>query len=703
MKSPFLKTMLLLLLPLLSLVSEAQNVKKMLANANELFDAHAYRQAIPHYRDVLLFDNSFEAKMKLAHCYRLINNYEKAEYWYNQLVSTVPNEPLFKLYYAQILQSNGKYEEAKHWFLDYGKYDVLGERLAEGIDRRVEWSTHDNEYEILLLPINSPQSDFSPAAYRNGIIFCSDRQENLFNKSEERTFVDIYYTEKMLGNAYSTPVKLKGKVNGPFNDGPAVAMSGDSVLFFSRNSIFKGKKRRSNEGSIKLSIFTAEPDKHGKWSNISDFQHNYREYAMTHPAISADGQNLYFVSDMPGGYGGTDIYVCTRIDSLWSQPVNLGATVNTSENERFPYIDDVGQLYFSSNGHPGLGGLDLFKTKFQNGRWIEAVNLGAPFNSPLDDFSIVFVTDYNGYFSSNRQGGYGKDDIYSFQLRSAKAALENKPPGEVLAVKQPTISNTIINESIGLNKLDFATGTWELSPQILLEVDKVAAFLLENKEVMMEIRAHTDTRGDDFVNFEISSRRSEAIHNYLLQRGVSANRIKARGYGELKLLNHCRNGMQCSDAQHDENNRIEFKVVSISGIDNRVSSFASNTKIFTPKESKQAKKTSKKSDQILQPTGQHSKTLEYKQLNYRVWVGPFKEVDNDTYYTYAELNTQMDLEYNLKKGMMIVLGPYPTIKEAETYQFYAQQRGAKKTKVVVYNGDEHTNLDVKELKKMGNE
>ncbi|MEZ4884589.1 MAG: OmpA family protein [Chitinophagales bacterium] len=653
-----------------SMSSFGQNSKALMKKADAFYDAQAYEMAIPVYRDVLITDNSLVAKTKLADCYRLTNDYDKAEYWYGQLVNIVPNQPQYKLYFAQMLQSNEKYEEAYKWFMEYGKYDVWGEKLANGCQNVETLIQTDNKYELLLLPINSEGSDFGAIYFKNGIIFCSNGN----NSSEkDRTFMDLYYADTKLNNSFSPPQKVAGSVNSRLNDGPASFCSLTNELFFSRNATIgeDGKIQNDDQAAINLSLFTVKSN-NDKWGEIKPFMHNNPTFSIAHAAISPDGKTLYFASNMPDGYGGTDLYTCIRMGEIWSKPVNLGKTVNTPGNEAFPYVHSDGMLYFASNGHPGLGGLDIFTTQNKDGLWTQPKNLGAPFNSSRDDFSITMNTPKTkGYFSSNRTGGFGSDDIYSFSLISSDKRVK--------AVEQPPISNTIINQSIGMGNVRFKRGDFEILPDAAKELDKLAFFLQKNPEVTVELSSHTDIRGDDFNNLDLSAHRSKSARDYVVSRGVPPQRVVARGYGESQILNDCLTVRSCDEDEHEINNRIDVRVLSIEGINNDPYTAYMND-------------NNGKSLNIAKNTA--------ADLTFKVLIGPYRSVDNNTYYSFSNLNTALDLEYT-EAGMMIVLGPYESIAKAEEYQTLAINNGAEKTEVVAYEGDKRSDKSIKQLKKQG--
>ncbi|QQS29000.1 MAG: OmpA family protein [Sphingobacteriales bacterium] len=694
-------------------------VKKLLSQADKLYNAYAYHQAIPLYRDVLLKDNLEEVKLKLAVCYHLTKDFENAEYWYRKSMENLPpHEFTRKLHFAQVLQTNGKCDEARIWFMEYGKHNEMGNKLAKGCDMIDKLTEHNYDFNTWLLPVNSAQSDFGPVIYNEGIVFCSNRQQLMGGKSSkskksaDNLYLKLYFSQQSDKQTYLPPQYLRGSVNSQYNDGPITFSASGDTAIFTRNALFRGQKVKNAEGALVLGLYTAVKDNNQKWSNINRFRFNNSEdlndgtrtYSMTHPFIAPDGQTLYLVSDMEGGYGGTDIYMCAKIDSTWSRPINLGPEINTAGNELFPYIHFDGNLFFASNGHPGLGGLDLFYTRYTRGGWLAPVNIGAPFNSAYDDFSLALSEDKNwGYFASNRPGGFGEDDIYFFEKVPDDAFTDAMPNTKKVTteVEQPITTNALLNEALGMNKIRFKPGDWYIDSAADKELDKLVNYLKEWMEVGVEISAYTDSRGNDFVNLEISQKRAAAVRENLILKGIAPGRITTKGYGESMLLNHCVSGAECPEELHEQNNRIEIKANIIQGITNLTPSST------TPAEEEMEvlKPRGKKNKEVSAPQEETPELLEAIEgttgvLQFKVFIGPFKSVDNNTYYNFAELNTPINLEY-VNNDMMIVLGPYTTISEAEEFEKQAKGKGAKKTKLAVFKGNEPSSLTIKQLKKMG--
>ncbi|MFH1937866.1 MAG: OmpA family protein, partial [Bacteroidota bacterium] len=389
-----------------------------------------------------------------------------------------------------------------------------------------------------------------------------------------------------------------------------------------------------------LKIYSSE-QKESKWANPVAFFLNNDTFSVGHPALSKDGNVLIFVSDMEGGYGGTDLYMCRRENSTWSQPVNMGPVINTFGNEMFPFQAENGDLYFASDGHPGFGGLDILITRqLADSTWLQPCNLFQPINSSYDDFSLCIAgNNKHGLFSSNRPGGLGSDDLYVFRRPEemvpgsmklevmtclsgyVKDKTTLKPihnatvffldqetnqslvlktdsngyyrtqvtPGKSHAVKAmqtgyiadcflfatDTISqmaNLTAPRDLLLDRLShdrtfvleniyYDLDKWYIRPDAQPSLDKLVLLMKENP-VNIELGSHTDSRATETYNNELSQKRAESVVRYMVLQGINPLRITARGYGETQPVNECRDGVFCTEEQHQLNRRTEFKVIS---------------------------------------------------------------------------------------------------------------------------------------------
>ena len=412
-------------------VLQAQISSKQ-AKADKLYEQLAFDAAIPLYEQLAKKNDHPSIKLKLADSYRLTQNFIKAEYWYEQIVTIDTLDAAVMLYYGQSLMANEKYSRARRWLEEYAEEkpdDPRGKNLAQACLRIAEISSNSFPCEVVNLPFNTSRSEFGPAFYQDGLVFASDRDTILGVKRTDQwygsAFLELYHSAPQSDDTYSDwdkPRKLKGDVNGRFHEGPAVLAEEGSTMYFSRTN-YKGinmssKPGAGQDGLTKLKIFKARRAGADKWAITDEtvIPFNSEEYSVAHPSISADGQTLYFASDMPGGYGGVDLYRAELLadGSSWGEPVNLGAQVNTAGMDAFPHIAADGNLYFASDGHAGYGGLDVFEARKDGDSWAEPINLGRPMNSSRDDYGLIFNENKtSGYVVSNRYGGKGRDDIYA--------------------------------------------------------------------------------------------------------------------------------------------------------------------------------------------------------------------------------------------------------------------------------------------------
>jgi outer membrane protein OmpA-like peptidoglycan-associated protein/tetratricopeptide (TPR) repeat protein len=424
--------MLLIMFGMLSGVMAAE--KPVVRVGDYYFKQFDYLKAIAFYKRALKKDKqNMHVLQQLADSYRLINDWPNAEIYYAQLVTMDKADPLDKLYYADALRANQKYADAKVYYKQYADAAPtdasVKDRLA-GMDKVDELGKDHGFYDIKNLDINSKYSDFGVSFYKDtGIFFCSTRFEETAIKHKDNwthaSFLQIYqaYRTDSTGNITTCELMKGRQPDKKFHEGVTSYNDKLQELYFDRSN-YNGKRAFfAADKTVKLKIYRVSwlPDQK-RWGDeaVEAVPFNDKEYSVCHPSISRDGKTLYFASDKPGGYGGVDIYMCTReIGGPWSLPVNLGPKVNTSGDDMFPFIADDGTLYFASDGHEGLGGLDVYSTTpVKNGgktSWNDAVNLGYPINTNADDFEYIIDKDnVHGYFVSNRQGGKGDDDIYSF-------------------------------------------------------------------------------------------------------------------------------------------------------------------------------------------------------------------------------------------------------------------------------------------------
>ena len=425
--------MLLLMFGMISGIAVAE--KPVVTVGDYYFKQFDYQKAIAFYKRALKKDEkNVHVLQRIADSYRLINDWVNAETYYAQLVNMENTDVLDRMYYAEALRANQKYAEAKVYYkmyADAAPADNSVKDRMDGIDKIEDLSKDHGFYTIKNLDINSSYSDFGVSLYKDtGIFFCSTRFEEAAIKHKDdwthASFLQIYqaYKDDSTGNITKSILMPGRQPNKKFHEGTTSYNDKLQELYLDRSN-YNGKRSFSSaDKTVKLKIYRiAWLADQNRWGDetVEAVPFNDKEYSTCHPSISKDGKTMYFASDKPGGYGGVDIYMTTReIGGPWSLPVNLGPKVNTSGNDMFPFIAEDGTLYFSSNGHEGLGGLDVYSTtQVKTGNkltgWTEPVNLGYPINTNSDDFGYVVARDdMHGYFVSNRPGGHGDDDIYSF-------------------------------------------------------------------------------------------------------------------------------------------------------------------------------------------------------------------------------------------------------------------------------------------------
>ena len=437
------------------LACQSTHAQAKLKAANHQFENLSYIDAIRLYEEFLRDAKEpitrKEGLKKLAYSYRKMQDSRNAERVYANLIQDFPEvESENFLYYAQSLASNQKYRESQKYYSIYGEkqtQDLRAKRFTISLMDMSRFYRDSSSYKVQYLSINSRQADFSPMFYKGGLVFCSARDETGAIKRvfswNQTPFLDLYFvsdtsqlsihnglqTAQALGgmsaNSSETPVidakltkveEFSRVLNTKYHEGPMTFFKGEQKAIFTRNNYNKGRSRESKDGINRLKLYSADLIKNA-WANVKELPFNSDEYSTGHPALTSDNNKMYFVSDMPGGYGGTDLYLVEYKGGTWGTPVNLGREVNTEGNEMFPYSDENGNLYFSSDGHEGLGGLDLFYAEMKEGiAYKGIVNLGAPLNSEKDDFGLITDGGRNaGFFASNRKKAGHDDNIYSFR------------------------------------------------------------------------------------------------------------------------------------------------------------------------------------------------------------------------------------------------------------------------------------------------
>lgn len=387
--------------------------------ANQYYDQMDYRNAIHFYEKVLdKQPDDTESEYKIAKSYLFLNETSNSEVWLRALMNDPKATLGMKVMYAEVLRRNGKIDQAKEW---YAK--ILDEENNPEIESKldflnnIEFYRRDSAYEVENLSINSDQSDFAYQLYKDKKIFLSARQTEKYIKHQPANAINE--DEGMLryfidDNGETYHFIYDEEVKPYYHDGPLSFYNNDKNVAFTRNNLRDASKTNKGVSKVNLKIFLADCSS-DQWKNIEPFQHNSNNYSVGHPTLSSDGSIMFFSSNMPGGFGGPDLYASKREENGWSSPVNLGPQINTSGEELFPVLYNDTTLYYSSSGLGGFGGLDIFEASFKENRVYNPRNMGTPINSIADDFSLSMdPSGRKGYFSSNREGGKGLDDIYEF-------------------------------------------------------------------------------------------------------------------------------------------------------------------------------------------------------------------------------------------------------------------------------------------------
>lgn len=618
-------------------VSFAQ--KDIVSSVKKKYDNLSYHKTTEQLIDkVENGDKSPEVLQNLANIYYLNSEMEEASKWYAELITLEEGnfDPENYFRYAQALKSLEKYDEADQMMQ---KFKQLKPDDSRSDNYNINYLTiiekASDEYELENLDINSTYSDFGTSIYQNNLIFASTRDKNgkIYNWNDE-PFLDLFQL-----NPNGNVTKLEGGVNTKYHESSSAFTQDGKTMYFTRNNFFKGKFKKNSENIHGLKIYKATLIE-GKWRDIESLPFNSDEYNVAHPALSLDETKLYFASDMPGTIGYSDIFmVAINEDGTFGTPENLGSKINTEGRESFPFVSDNGTLYFSSDGHLGLGGLDVFKfNKFDTGSNVDGLihNIGKPINSPKDDFGyIVNEVTLKGYVSSNREEGKGSDDIYSFTKKPCvkhvigvlvdKDTNEKIPNADVtiygtggkvvktlksdfdgnysfelpcddktykalgeketyendsqiftvnfedindielkLSLKpipQPAAVGTDLATLLNLEPIYFDFDEADIRPDAEIELAKIINYLKQFPTVKVDVRSHTDSRGDHIYNLGLSKRRNESTRAYIVNTGgIYADRLIGKFFGETQLTNKCSDGVWCTREQHQANRRSEFIV-----------------------------------------------------------------------------------------------------------------------------------------------
>ena len=646
-----MKLRVILFVSILSFVSlSAQNGK--LASGQENYNSLAYIDAVKIYEKVANKGyESAELFQKLGNSYYFNAKLKEAGKWYEKLFNLgqdVDAEYYYK--YSQCLKASENYIKADEYlelFTKKTKSDNRSNIFNNERNYLEVIKKNSNRYTVSDAGINSEFSDYGPSIVKNQLVFASARDTGSVAKTKSKwtnqSFTNLYKANIDAEGNSSDVEALSKKVNSKFNESTPVFTKDGNTMYFTRNNFINGKKTTDADKIVLLKLYkaTLEGD---DWTKVQELPFNSNEFSVAHPALSPDEKTLYFASNMEGTVGQSDIFkVSINSDGSYGTPENLGLKINTEARETFPFISADNILYFASDGQSGLGGLDIFAVKiYENGTYSNVLNVGSPLNGPTDDFAyIIDSKTKKGYYTSNRDGGKGFDDIYKFTENSqldfdcqqaitgvvsdletsevvlnstvklfddqmneisqtivdaeGKYRFENldcdvtyyvraeneeyetaetsvktdKFPGEKLA--SLTVSKKIVQVGVGsdlasafgIKTIYFDLDKAFIHKNAAVELAKIVEVLKEYPTMKVEVKSHTDSRQTAKYNKKLSERRAKSTVAWMVENGISADRLIGNGYGESQLINNCADGVKCSEEEHQANRRSEFIITAM--------------------------------------------------------------------------------------------------------------------------------------------
>jgi outer membrane protein OmpA-like peptidoglycan-associated protein/tetratricopeptide (TPR) repeat protein len=623
--------------------------KARIEAANKNYNNYSYIDAIAIYESVALKGYKDEKMFqKLGNAYYFNADFSKADKWYHELFAlNEEQEPEYYYRYSQTLKSVGDYSKANKILENFNKKagnDIRSKLYESQKDYLQVIKANSGRYTIADAGINSEYSDYGSSFCNNNLVFTSARDTGRVSKKvfkwTNQSFTNLYSSKINADGNLANPKLFSKIINSKFHESTPVFTKDGQTMYFTRNNYLDGKQGKDTKKVTLLKLYKATLN-NGNWTNIVELPFNSNDYSVAHPALSVDENTLYFVSDMPGTFGQSDLFkVAIKLDGTYGKPENLGNTINTEGRETFPFVSGNNELYFASDGRPGLGGLDIFVTKIENNNTYSSIlNVGSPINGSQDDFAFLINTkDSRGFFTSNRTGGVGYDDIYSFtETRKLlceqvlSGILIDQETGAILANEKISVfdehfelkqeiktddkgyynaevtcgktyyiraykegyetkeDKIIIGNTSGktdfplkLNKLlkPIKVGTdltktldipiiyFDLDKSIIrkdatFDLAKILVVMQQFPKMKIDVRSYTDSRQTEQYNSKLSDKRVKSTIDWLIKNGIEKNRLTGKGYGESQLVNHCSDGVECTELEHQANRRSEFIIISI--------------------------------------------------------------------------------------------------------------------------------------------
>lgn len=616
---------------LLTFIPSVFAQKQKESKADKYYDLYSFDKAIKAFNKEQYLNVTDLRKLAMSYYNR--GEFMEAEKVFEKFVENDSCQKNDLYYYILTLKSNQKYSKAnKSLAIFKSKYpqDLRACSYKDSVSSLNKLLILDPNCTIFNLEVNSEDDDFGTAYFNKQVVFASSRKEvapigRKYNWNR-RPFLNMYVADKMKDNELENPILWNRGWNQKWHEGPASFSADGTIVAFTRNNYAEG----SADDVVRLQIFFSELE-YGAWSEITPFKLNSVDYSVGHPCLNKKATKMYFSSDKPGGFGGSDIYcIEKKVSGEWGEAVNLGPAINTEANDMFPFFDEsTMMLYFASNGHSGIGGLDIFSARLVEGKFMFLQNLGSPINTSADDFAFVCESGaYDGYLSSNRKAGKGGDDIYSFHYKSKPPTLptpreyryrlfvKNAATGERIYDAEVNMGGKIVrtnlrgevslmftdtssflnqaqafgykdtkkiahltipkngyevrdtislnmeddNKVIVLREIYYDFDKWNILPESQKELNRVVQFLKDNKDKMVELQSHTDSRGSDKYNLWLSQERAQSAVNYIISQGIDSLRIIPKGYGETRLINRCADDVPCPEQEHRANRRTEIYI-----------------------------------------------------------------------------------------------------------------------------------------------
>lgn len=451
--------------------------KAKVAAADKKYDRYAYVDAITTYERVAEKGYKDEKMFqKLGNANYFNAELEKAAKWYGELFAmNQEQEPEYYYRYSQCLKSVGEYAKANEMLEQFNKKsgnDKRAKLFAKHKNYLEEIKANSGRFNIDDAGINSEYSDYGSSFSGNKLVFASARDTGSVSKRvfqwTNQSFTNLYASEVSSSGNLEAPKPFGNRMNSKFHESTPVFSKDGKTVYFTRNNFLDGKKGKDDKKTTLLKLYKATLE-NDSWGKVAELPFNSNQYSVAHPMLSSDDKTLYFASDMPGTFGQSDLYkVAINEDGSFGTPENLGATINTEGRETFSFISDESELYFASDGHQGLGGLDVFVSKIeQDGGFKEVQNVGAPVNGPQDDFAFLIDSKTrNGFFTSNRTGGKGYDDIYKLTetrklvcKQEMEGIITDSETGLVLS----NVKISLFNERFELQKVNVSNGNGQYS------------------------------------------------------------------------------------------------------------------------------------------------------------------------------------------------------------------------------------------------